>query len=139
MLDPRNLINLIGGVVSDPEVINDKILKFRLAVDYAGSEKGSDNTSGYFDVVYYLKDGSGYTSKNATFIHGQIQNSKIKKGTKLHLVGRLVQERWRQDDANRSRIVIVAEHAAYAATGGTGAAKTGEAASTASSSVPDSF
>jgi len=139
MLDPRNLINLIGGVVSDPEVVNDKILKFRLAVDYAGSEKGSDNTSGYFDVVYYLKDGSGYTSKNASFIHGQVQNSKIKKGTKLHLVGRLVQERWRQDDANRSRIVIVAEHAAYAATGGTSSGKTGETTSTSSSSVPDSF
>jgi single-stranded DNA-binding protein len=139
MLDPRNLINLIGGVVSDPEVINDKILKFRLAVDYAGSEKGSDNTSGYFDVVYYMKDGSGYTSKNASFIHGQVQNSKIKKGTKLHLVGRLVQERWRQDDANRSRIVIVAEHAAYAATGGTGTAKTGETTSSSSTSVPDSF
>jgi single-stranded DNA-binding protein len=139
MLDPRNLINLIGGVVSDPEVINDKILKFRLAVDYAGSEKGSDNTSGYFDVVYYMKDGSGYTSKNASFIHGQVQNSKIKKGTKLHLVGRLVQERWRQDDANRSRIVIVAEHAAYAATGGTGTAKTGETTSSPSTSVPDSF
>lgn len=139
MLDPRNLINLIGGVVSDPEVVNDKILKFRLAVDYAGSEKGSDNTSGYFDVVYYLKDGSGYTSKNASFIHGQVQNSKIKKGTKLHLVGRLVQERWRQDDANRSRIVIVAEHAAYAATGGTSSGKTGESASSSSSSVPDSF
>lgn len=139
MLDPRNLINLIGGVVSDPEVVNDKILKFRLAVDYAGSEKGSDNTSGYFDVVYYLKDGSGYTSKNASFIHGQVQNSKIKKGTKLHLVGRLVQERWRQDDANRSRIVIVAEHASYAATGGTSSGKAGETTSGSSSSVPDSF
>ena len=139
MIDPRNLINLTGGVVTDVELINDKIAKFRLAVDYAGSEKGSDNTSGYFDVVYYMKDGSGYTSKNASFIHGQVQNSKIKKGTKLHLVGRLVQERWRQDDANRSRIVIVAEHAAYAATGGTGTAKTGEATSSPSTSVPDSF
>jgi single-stranded DNA-binding protein len=140
MLDPRNLLNLIGGVVSDPEVINDKILKFRMAVDYAGSEKGSDNTSGYFDVVYYLKDGSGYASKNASFIHGQVQNSKIKKGTKLHLVGRLVQERWRQDDQNRSRIVIVAEHASYAASAGTGSASGGKADSSASSSsVPDSF
>ena len=48
MIDPRNLINLTGGVVTDVELINDKIAKFRLAVDYAGSEKGSDNTSGYF-------------------------------------------------------------------------------------------
>jgi single-stranded DNA-binding protein len=140
MLDPRNLLNLIGGVVSDPELINDKILKFRLAVDYAGSEKGSDNTSGYFDVVYYLKDNSGFAGKNASFIHGQVTSGKIKKGTKLHLIGRLVQERWRQDDQNRSRTVIVAEHASYVASSGNGAGgKTDSASGSGSSSVPDSF
>ena len=55
MIDPKNVISLTGGVVSDPELINDKIAKFRMAVDYAGSEKGSQNNSGYFDVVYYLR------------------------------------------------------------------------------------
>jgi single-stranded DNA-binding protein len=123
MIDPRNLINITGGVVSDAEMINDKILKFRLAVDYAGSEKGSDNTSGYFDVVYYLKDGNNFINKNASFIHSQVSAGKIKKGAKIHIVGRLVQERWRQDDANRSRVVVVAEHISYAA----------------SSGIPDSF
>lgn len=143
MIDPRNLINVTGGVVSDPEIIKDKILKFRLAVDYAGSEKDSDNTTGYFDVVYYLKDGTNFASKNASFIHAQVSNEKVKKGAKFNIVGRLVQERWRQDDANRSRIVIVAEHIAYAMTSNgsksSDSASSGTATATASSGIPESF
>ncbi len=149
MIDPRNLINLTGGVVTDVELVNDKIGKFRFAVDYAGSEKGSDNTSGYFDIVYYLKDSKGdFIGKNASFIHTQVKGDKIKKGTKLQIVGRLVQERWKQDDQNKNRVVIVAEHISYAATTGTpNTAKTANGASgsaTASTgenqnSVPDSF
>jgi len=143
MIDPRNLLNLTGGVVTDVELVNDKIAKFRLAVDYAGSEKGSDNTSGYFDVVYYLKDQSGFTSKNATFIHGQVKADKIKKGAKLQIVGRLVQERWKQDDQNKNRVVVVAEHISYATTAGTQGAKTASTGTSSEtetqSSVPDSF
>lgn len=141
MIDPRNLINITGGVVADPELVNDKIAKFRLAVDYAGQEKGSDNNSGYFDVVYYLKDSSGFVSKNASFVHGQISDSKIKKGSKLTIVGRLVQERWKQEDQNRSKIVIVAEHISYAATSGSSSktSSTNETVSVGASSVPDSF
>jgi hypothetical protein len=143
MIDPRNLLNLTGGVVTDVELVNDKIAKFRLAVDYAGSEKGSDNTSGYFDVVYYLKDQSGFTSKNATFIHGQVKADKIKKGAKLQIVGRLVQERWKQDDQNKNRVVVVAEHISYAATAGAQGAKTASTGTSSETetqnSVPDSF
>ncbi len=139
MIDPRNMINVTGGVVSDAEMINDKILKFRLAVDYAGSEKGSDNTSGYFDVVYYLKDGSNFSSKNSSFIHAQVTAGKMKKGAKIQIVGRLVQERWRQDEANRSRVVVVAEHISYAASAGTGSKSSDAPAASSSAGIPDSF
>jgi len=116
MLDPQNLINISGGLVDEPELVaSGKIAKMRLAVDYAGSEKDSNNNSGYFDVTYYLKDNSGFTSKNASFVATQIEQSKMKKGTTLNIVGRLVQERWKQDEQSRSRIVIVAEHIAYGA------------------------
>ena len=143
MIDPKNLINITGGVVTDPELVNDKIAKFRLAVDYAGSEKDSDNNSGYFDITYYLKDSSGFVSKNASFLHGQISGSNIKKGTKLNIVGRLVQERWKQEGQNRSKVVIVAEHVSYASTNTNGkssaSSSTNESASVGASSVPDSF
>lgn len=145
MIDPKNVISLTGGVVSDPELINDKIAKFRMAVDYAGSEKGSQNNSGYFDVVYYLKDGSDFASKNASFLHSQITSGKMKKGSSIQLVGRLVQERWQQDNANRSRVVIVAESVSYIMSGGAkpaGATQTTTAASTQNeefNSVPSQF
>jgi len=145
MIDPKNIINITGGVVADPELVNDgKIANFTLAVDYAGSEKGSDNNTGYFDVVYYLKDGSAFASKNASFIHGQISESKIKKGARLSIVGRVVQQRWKQDDKTRTKIVIVAEHIAYPVTAGakpTNVSTTSSDAKepAAASSVPDSF
>jgi len=149
MIDPKNVISLTGGVVSDPELINDKIAKFRMAVDYAGSEKGSQNNSGYFDIVYYLKNNNDFASKNASFLHTQITSGKMKKGSSIQLVGRLVQERWQQDNGNRSRVVVVAESVSYIgggaskpATGATasGASSNGsEASSDEFNSVPSSF
>lgn len=113
MLDPRNLVNIAGGIISDPEVINDNIVKFRIGVDYAGSEKGSENNSGYFDVTYYLKNGGEPSSKNASFVSSQISNGKMKKGSQIQIIGRLLHERWKQDETSRSRVVVVAEHIAY--------------------------
>lgn len=117
MLDPQNIINISGGLVADPEIVNGKIFKSRIGVDYAGSEKDSDNNSGYFDLVYYLKDKDGFVNKNASFVANQIDQSKMKKGSSVSVVGRLVQERWKQDGQSRSRVVIVVEHMTYAPTG----------------------
>lgn len=146
MLDPQNLVTISGGLIADPELVaNGKIMKIRLGVDYAGSEKDSDNTSGYFDVVYYLKDNSGFVNKNASFINTQIESGKMKKGTTVSIIGRLVQERWKQDDQNRSRIVLVAEHMTYgqrAAAKGDSSSSTATASASApaaNSSIPTSF
>jgi hypothetical protein len=141
MIDPRNLVSLTAGVVADPELINDRIAKVRIAVDYAGSEKGSSASSGYFDLVYYLKEGEDHASKNAKFIHDQITQKKLRKGSQVQIVGRLVQERWQQDNSNRSRVVIVAESISYV---GTASPKSGEKEGSSSSSsesahVPSSF
>jgi len=141
MIDPQNLINISGGFVADPEIINDgKIFKATLAVDYSGSDKSTDNNTGYFDVVYYLKDKDGFVNRNASFVSSQVDQSKMKKGTSVAIVGRLVQERWKQDDKTRSRVVIIAEHLAYASRGYS--AKTSDSTSTTASagaSIPSSF
>jgi hypothetical protein len=139
MIDPRNTVILTAGIISDPELVaNGNIAKFRIAVDYAGSEKGAGASSGYFDVVYYLKDGSEPASKNAAFVISQLQNSKMKKGSQVQLVGRLVQERWQQDGQNRSKTVIVAEALTYA---GSNFQKSSDAPtkSEPSASIPDEF
>ena len=139
MLDPKNIVTLTGGVVADPEIVNDRIAKFRVAVDYVGSEKNSQSNSGYFDVTYYLKDSDGFASKNASFIHSQITGGKVKKGSQISIIGRILQERWQQDGQNRSKVVIVAEHIAYA----TSAAPKGDSAKSDSSpmaaSIPSEF
>lgn len=109
MLDPKNMLNVTAGVVADPEVINDKIAKFRVAIEYAGPEN-----VGYFDVTYYLKDSEGFVNKNASFVAGQINAGKLKKGSQISIIGRIFQERWQQDGQNRSRVAIVAEHLSYA-------------------------
>lgn len=147
MLDPQNLVNMSGGIVADPEVINENILKLRVAVDYSGSEKGSDNKSGYFDVVYYLKDNGNYVNKNASFVAGQVSDGKMKKGSSVSLIGRLVQERWKQDERSASKVVIVAEHLTYGQRGNSSGAAGGAAAGSgqsapkeaAASSIPQSF
>jgi single-stranded DNA-binding protein len=114
MLDPQNLVNLTGGIVADPEIVNGRIFKTRLAIDYAGSEKDSDNNSGYFEIVYYLKNNTGFTSSNASFVATQVEQGKLKKGSTVSLIGRLVQERWKSDGKNNSRVTVVVEHLSYA-------------------------
>jgi len=139
MLDPKNVINLTAGVVADPEMINDKIAKFRVAVEYAGSEKGSQSTAGYFDVTYYLKDSEGFVNKNASFIHSQITGGKLKKGSQISIIGRLLQERWQQDNQNRSKVVVIAEHVAYAASSSPKSSDSKSETTTSNTSVPEEF
>lgn len=142
MIDPRNTVIITAGLIADPELVaNGNIAKLRIAVDYAGSEKGAGASSGYFDIVYYLKDGSDFASKNAAFVAKQINDNKMKKGSQLQIVGRLVQERWQQDGQNRSKVVIAAEAVTYA---GSTYNKSGDSSSSASKSdsaisVPDEF
>ena len=88
----------------------------------------------------------GSATKNASFIHNQISESKIKKGARLSIVGRVVQQRWKQDDKTRTKIVIIAEHIAYAVTSGakpangsTTSSDAKETTSASAASVPDSF
>lgn len=145
MIDPKNTVSLTAGVLADPEMFaNGNIAKFRIAVDYAGSEKGSGMSSGYFDVVYYLKDGNDFATKNAAFISKQINEGKLKKGAQVQILGRLVQERWQQDNQNRSKVVVVAEAITYAGSYQKNNSSSSDNSSAASSkpatnSVPDEF
>lgn len=143
MIDPRNNVILSAGIVTDPELVaNGNIAKFRIAVDFAGSEKGAGVSSGYFDIVYYLKDGSDFASKNASFVAKQISEGKMKKGSQIQLVGRLIQERWQQEGQGRSKVVVVAEAVTYASSAYSKSdSNTSDAPKQASSSysVPDEF
>jgi single-stranded DNA-binding protein len=142
MIDPRNTVVLTAGLIADPETVaNGNIAKFRIAIDYAGSEKGAGSSSGYFDVVYYLKDGNEFATKNAAFVSKQISENKMKKGSQVQIVGRLVQERWQQEGANRSKVVVAAESVTYAGSSYQKSSSGSDSApkSESSISVPDEF
>lgn len=142
MIDPRNTVILTAGIVADPELFNNSIAKFRIAIDYAGNEKNSKSNVGYFDVVYYLKDSDGNpSSKNAKFVAGQLAENKMKKGSQVQIVGRLVQDRWEQDGKKASKVVVVAEALTYASSGSYSKSDSAapKAQATASASIPDEF
>lgn len=116
MLDPKNIINITGGLTADPEIIADgKIVKLRLAVNYAGSPNNTedaDNKSGYFDVTYYVNDKE---APNTRFVLGQINDSKMKRGSQIQIIGRLHQDRFiTKDERKAERVMIVAEAITYA-------------------------
>lgn len=114
MIDARNMGAITGGLTADPEVINGKVIKIRLGVDYAGSERDSDNKSGYFDVTMFVDD----RNPNSQFVLKQINDGKLQKGSSIQVAYRLQQERWKaQDGSNRNGVVLIAESINYAGRG----------------------
>lgn len=136
-LDPKNVVQITGGLVADPETVgnNGNIIKFRVAVDRAGNEEGS-SASGYFDITFFTNNDEN--QRNAKFVKDQITAGNLKKGSQISLVGRLMQDRWTTDDKKNYRVVIVAEAITYAgsANKAAGEAKTDGPAQ---SELPDSF
>lgn len=134
MLDAKNVVILTGGLVADPDVVGNGIVKLRLGVDWAASSKVDDIKSGFFDAVYYTNT----DSPNAKFIAAQVKEDKLKKGSQVQLIGRLSQDRWETDGKKQSRVVIVVENLTYAGFSGTPKAD-GEEAPQAKTAVPDQF
>lgn len=112
MLSASNVGVITGGVCSDPEIIETKsanhIVKFRLAVDFAGSE-GGKSEAGYFDVTYFISP----ENPNAEFIRRQTAEGKFRKGSQVHMIYRLNHERWSQEGQQRSRVSLIAENVSY--------------------------
>lgn len=111
--DPRNTVTLIGGLVDVPELVaNDKIARFRIAVDYASSDP--ENRSGYFVGKMFLDD-----SFNAKFVRDQMTKENFKKGSQVAIVGRLEHNRYEVDGQKRSDVNIIIEGLSYVGGGGT--------------------
>lgn len=133
MIEGSNVVVLSGGITKDPEVVSGKVVKFSVAVDYAANDK-SGNSTGYFDVTYFLDD----NNRNSSFVKGQIQDGKMKKGSQVNLVGRLVQERWTSDDGNRSKVSVIAETISYTKGGMSKPASEGSSSSAGeAAAIPD--
>lgn len=141
MINPKNMLVLSGGLVDVPEEKNN-LITLRLAVDFSGSEQGSDNKSGYFTVKYWTNN----EDSNTKFVKKQIADGNFKKGSQLTVAGRILQERW-STDANEKRqtVTVIAEAITYS---GGGAPRSAEQATateatggdaTAVNSAPNTF
>lgn len=140
-IDPKNMVTITGGITADPDRSRDNMVKFSLAVDRAGSDKGG-NATGYFDVVVWLTQYSDV--RMCDFVRKNLEEGKLKKGSQISVVGRLVQERWTSDAGNRSKVTITAESVNWAGSGERSATTTntdtGEAnEAQAANRVPETF
>ncbi len=110
MLEAKNVVIFQGGIVADPEMVGENIVRFRIGVDYSANDKVSNNTSGYFDITYFLNSGD----RNADWVRTQIKEGKMKKGSTIGIVGRAVHDRWvDKDQKNQQRVTFVAESITY--------------------------
>lgn len=128
MIDPRNMGTITGRMVADPEVLNGKVVKFSLAVDYAGMDSDNrDNRTGFFDCVMFLRD----DNPNTKFVKGQIDAGNLKKGSAVQVAFGLSHNRWSTDGNRRSKVELIVESMAYA-----GSKSDGQATSTAGGAAP---
>jgi len=111
MIDTRNHGYLCGGIVADPEKVADgKLIKIRLAVDYAGYDKDNvENKTGYFNLVGFL----GSDDPASKFLISQTEAGNLKKGSQIAVVYRLKDSRWSQDDNRRSSTDLYIEAISY--------------------------
>lgn len=111
MLTTKNVVMLSGGLTKDAEVFEQAgVVHLSLAIDSSGSEKGVSNASGYFDVKVWMTPSKFSPQATADNVRSLLTDNKLVKGARVGIVGRLVQERWK-DKENRSmaRTVVVAE------------------------------
>ncbi len=102
---------LDGGLTRDPEIFEDRgVVHFSIGVDNAGYEKGKDNPSGYFDCKVWLKESKYSAAYTGEAVKAALDDKSFAKGTKVSIVGRLMQERWKNNEGKMSsKPVIVVE------------------------------
>ena len=110
MIDSRNLGVLSGNLVADPEKVTENVVKFRVAVDFAGNDRNDkDNRTGFFGFTYFLND----DNMNTKFVKSQIEAGNLKKGSSVSVAYRLQHSRWQKDDQKMSAIELIAESINY--------------------------
>lgn len=111
MISNSNLIMIQGNLVRDAEFNTDHgLITFSVAVDRAGNEKDSDNTTGYFDVKVWVTDSDYSAPATVKRIKSNFTDGKLAKGSRVSIIGRIQQERWpKAEGGTNSRIVIMAE------------------------------
>lgn len=111
MINKRNIVTLEGGLIRDAVVgLDGKILEFSIGVDNAGSEKGVDKPSGFFDCKAWMTPSDYAPAAFAQQVKSLLDDGILVKGARVGVVGRLQHERWKnQEGKTSSRVVILVE------------------------------
>jgi single-stranded DNA-binding protein len=141
MLSKKNVVILDGGLTKDPEVFeNTGVVHLSVGVDGAGSEKGVQNPSGYFDVKVWLNQSKYTAAATAENIRAALADKSLAKGTRVGIVGRLTHERWTDKEGKKSaRVIITAETIDIYRAKGQSSAPAGSVAQAASASASSSI
>jgi single-stranded DNA-binding protein len=113
MLNRSNFWQGEGNLSRDPEVHTTpnraEVVHFTIAVTGAGSGSGEKDAAGFFDCKIWLTENDYTVPAEVANAREGFKSGNWKKGTKLHVMGRLIQERWEKNGESRSRIIVQAD------------------------------
>lgn len=136
MLQADNFVRLEGNLATDPEEPTDNILTFRIAVNNASYRDGARD-AGFFDVKLFY---NGVVPSHKDFLKRQLEAGNLKKGSRVSIMGSVLQETWKADDGtNRNRVVFVAHQVDYVRSGASKDEDAESSPKAASAELPDAF
>lgn len=114
MLNRNNMWQGEGNLSRDPEIHvvgsnGAEVVHFTIAVSGAGSGSGEKDSAGFFDCKIWLTENDYVVPAEIATAREGFKSGAWKKGDKLFVAGRLVQERWEKNGETRSRIIVQAD------------------------------
>lgn len=110
MLNKKNLVILEGGLTRDPEEFETpNVIHLSIGVDNAGSEKGVQYPSGYFDLKIWMNDSKHTPPALSEYVRNALKEGTLKKGSRISVIGSLKHERWETAGKKSSKVIINVE------------------------------
>ena len=114
MMNRNNMWQGEGNLSRDPEIhvvgnSGAEVVHFTIAVSGAGAGSGEKDSAGFFDCKIWLTENDYVVPAEIQTAREGFKNGAWKKGDRLFVAGRLVQERWEKNGESRSRTVIQAD------------------------------
>lgn len=108
MINSDNLVILSGRLTRDAETIMDgKQVKFDVAIDNSGYEKGSDSRAGFFTCKAWLTASEFTPVVTQKRLNELVEQKLLLKGAPVRVVGAIHHERWSDDEGKRRSNVVV--------------------------------
>lgn len=114
MINRNNMWQGEGNLSRDPEIHTvgsngAEVVHFTIAVSGAGAGSGEKDSAGFFDCKIWLTENDYVVPAEIRTAREGFKNGAWKKGDRLFVAGRLVQERWEKNGETRSRTIIQAD------------------------------